>query len=124
VSIQNYSIRLRLRALYDLNRESVRLAELVGDSIALDWKDKIKDALASLATFPQKYAVAQEDGLREREVRVMLFRRTSNGPAWRIFYTIEKPPLGLDGFVVHVRHIRHAASPLTKFDQDDLLTDA
>jgi plasmid stabilization system protein ParE len=117
-----YSVRLTERAIRDFQMEVVRLSEISGDTIALDWDAKMKQAITSLSTFPRIHALAPEEEILESGVRAMLFRRTSSGPAWRVFYTIEEPPLGLDGFVVRVRHIRHGASPLTAFDAGDLLT--
>jgi hypothetical protein len=121
--MQSYALRYRPRFLRDLDIESTRLAEISGDVIALDWQDKLSDALIILSALPRAHPLAPEAKLARHGVRVMLFRRTSSGPAWRVFYTIEEPPTGLDGFVVRVRHIRHGASPLTTFDTGDLLTD-
>jgi plasmid stabilization system protein ParE len=123
VSIQTYAIRYRPRALRDFDIESIRLAEISGDEIAVEWFLKIRDSINKLSTFPHGNALTPEAKLAKHGVRVLLFRRTPSGPAWRVFYTIEEPPSGLDGFVVRVRHIRHGASPLTAFDAGDLLTD-
>jgi plasmid stabilization system protein ParE len=122
--MQFYALRYRPRVLRDIDIETTRLAELAGDAIALDWQDKLAQQMATLSTFPQKFAVVDVDGLREKGIRMMLFRRTANGPAWNVYYTIEEPPLGKDGFVVRIKHIRHAASPLTEFDKGELLSDA
>jgi plasmid stabilization system protein ParE len=119
---QTYAVRFRPRALRDLDIESVRLAEIEGDVIALNWIDKIQEAVVSLATWLRRFALAPEEELIERRVRVMLFRRTPGGPAWRVFYTVEDADE--DGFVVCVRHIRHGASPLTEHDLQELLTNA
>jgi plasmid stabilization system protein ParE len=118
-----YSVRLTERAIREFQIEVVRLSEIAGDTIALDWDTKMKQAITSLSTFPRIHALAREEEVLEQGVRVLLFRRTPSGPAWRVFYTIEEPPIGLDGFVVRVRHIRHGASPLTAFDAKDLLVD-
>jgi plasmid stabilization system protein ParE len=120
--LQQYTVRLRPRAVRDLDAEAVRLAELEGDTIALDWLAKLKTALGTLTTWPRRFPLAPEEELLERSVRVMLFRRTPSGPAWRVFFTIEDA--GNDGFVVRIRHIRHGASPLSTYDAGELLTDA
>jgi len=119
---QPYALRYRPRAIRDIDAESVRLAEVEGDEISLDWLRKLRAAIGSLSTWPRRFALASEENLIERRVRVMLFRRTPGGPAWRVFYTVEDA--SEDGFVVHIRHIRHAASPLTEQDAGELLTDA
>ena len=126
---RTYALRYRPRARRDIDIESVRLAELEGDEIALDWVDKLQEEIGSLSVWPRRFALAPEEDLLERRVRVMLFRRsvgasrrTSGGPAWRVFYTVEDADE--DGFVVRVRHIRHGASPLTEHDLQELLTDA
>ena len=119
---QAYAVRFRPRALRDLDIESVRLAEIEGDEVALNWVDKIQEAIVSLATWPRRFALAPEEELIERRVRVMLFRRTPGASAWRVFYTVEDADE--DGFVVRVRHIRHGASPLTEHDLQEMLTDA
>nr|WP_309686468.1 type II toxin-antitoxin system RelE/ParE family toxin [Armatimonas sp.] len=121
-SDRTYALRYRPRARRDIDIESVRLAELEGDEIALNWLEKLEEAVVSLSTWPRRFALAPEEELIERRVRVMLFRRTPGGPAWRVFFTVEDE--GEDGFVVRVRHIRHGASPLTEHDMQELLTDA
>ncbi len=121
-SDRTYALRYRPRALRDIDIESVRLAELEGDEIALNWLEKLEEAVVSLSTWPRRFALAPEEELIERRVRVMLFRRTPGGPAWRVFFTVEDADE--DGFVVRVRHIRHGASPLTEHDMQELLTDA
>ncbi|WP_395089420.1 type II toxin-antitoxin system RelE/ParE family toxin [Armatimonas sp.] len=119
---RSYALRYRPRATRDIDIESVRLAEIQGDEIALDWLEKIQEAIGSLSVWPRRFAIAPEENLIERRVRVMLFRRTPGGPAWRVFYTVEDE--GEDGFVVRIRHIRHGASPLSEHDLQELLTDA
>ena len=119
---RTYALRYRPRARRDIDIESVRLAELEGDEIALDWVDKLQEAIGSLSVWPRRFALAPEEELIERRVRVMLFRRTPGGPTWRVFYTVEDADE--DGFVVRVRHIRHGASPLTEHDTQELLSDA
>jgi plasmid stabilization system protein ParE len=122
--MQFYALRYRPRVLRDIDIETARLARLSGDNVALDWQDKLGERIATLSTFPQKFAVVDVDGLREKGIRSMLFRRTPSGPAWHVYYSIEEPPASVDGFVVRVKHIRHAASPLTDFDKGELLADA
>jgi plasmid stabilization system protein ParE len=121
--MQFYALRYRPRVLRDIDIETIRLAELSGDTVALDWQDKLAQQMATLSTFPQKFAVVDVDGLREKGIRMMLFRRTPSGPAWNVYYIIEEPPASKDGFVVRIKHIRHAASPLTEFDKGELLSD-
>ena len=119
---RSYALRYRPRARRDIDIESVRLSETEGDAIALDWLEKLEEAVGSLAVWPRRFALAPEENLIERRVRVMLFRRIPGGPAWRVFYTVEDADE--DGFVVRVRHIRHGASPLNEHDLQELLTDA
>lgn len=117
-----YALRLRPQARRDIDTELVRVAELAGDEIGLDWLTKLEETLATLATMPRRFPLASESTLFDRQVRQMLFRRTPSGPAWRVLFTVEEDTL--DGRVVQVRHIRHAASPLTEQDAGELLTDA
>lgn len=119
--IARYAIRLHPRAQRDMDAEGVRLAELQGDSWALDWLAELGAAMGQLATMPRRFALAPEAEMVERLVRVMLFRRSPRGAAWRVFFTVEEDTL--DGRVVRVRHIRHAASPLTEQDAGEMLAD-
>jgi hypothetical protein len=116
-----YTVRLRIRASNDLNIESVSLAEIAGEEIFFDWKTKMQTALGSLATWPRRFPIAPEanfletqDNIQGASIRVMLFRRTTNGPAWHVFYKVEDN--SPDGPMVWILHIRHASSPLTEGD--------
>lgn len=46
-SERTYAVRYRPRARRDIDIESVRQAELEGDEIALDWLDRLEEAIGS-----------------------------------------------------------------------------
>lgn len=104
--IIRYVIRLRERARRDIEAEMVRLSELTSDSVALDWMNKLLDQIATLNQMPQRCPIAREAEHVQREVRQMIYRRASGGPAWRILFTVEE---GDDGPTVLIRHVRHGA---------------
>ena len=118
--IVRYAVRVHPRAQRDMDAEGVRLAEIQGDQVALDWLLELGTAIGKLATMPRRFALAPEEELVEHSVRVLLFRRSTRGAAWRVFFTVEEDTP--DGRVVRVRHIRHASSPLTDQDTGELLT--
>ena len=93
-AIPKYALRFRPRAVRDLDIESVRLAEIAGDAVALDWLARIREEITTLATMPRRFPLAPEEDLIERSVRVILFRRTPGGPAWRVVLHRRREPGG------------------------------
>lgn len=65
---------------------------------AIEWFLGLDEAFASLAQFPERCAVAPENGRFPYEVRQLLYGR--NPDAYRILFTIS-------GETVYVLHIRH-----------------
>ena len=113
-----YRIRLRERARRDIEAELVRLSEIAGDRVALDWMNKLLDQVATLSQMPQRCPLAPEGEHFQQEIRQMLYRRAPGGPAWRILFTFEDAD---DGPTVLIRHIRHGARvSLTKHDAQEL----
>ena len=72
--LQRYTVRLRPRAVRDLDTESVRLAELEGDTIALDWLAKLKTAIGPLITWPRRFPLAEDAGIDGFVVRIRHIR--------------------------------------------------
>jgi plasmid stabilization system protein ParE len=73
------------------------LAQHAGET-GIRWFLALEDAIASLATFPERCALAAETAHFPFEVRQLLYGRKTHG--YRILFTI-------DGDVVNVLHIRH-----------------
>ncbi len=105
-----YAVRLagsvgrRLVAEYALQEEQS------GPEAADRWRDRMLEAIESLATLPGRGAIARENPLfPNATVRQRLFAR------WRLLYTVHEADED-DPPIVWVRHIRHGAEePLKKW---------
>lgn len=72
-----------------------------GAAAANAWERGLLSALASLATFPWRCAVAAEDLLFPQDtLRLLLYPLRRGGPAWRILFTVREG--GDDAPVVYV----------------------
>jgi len=80
-----------------------------GEETAEEWQAGIRREIAKLSQFPARLPIAPEDKLFQETVRVLLYRRTARGPAYRIFFILreteqEAPTVG----IIHVRHAARA----------------
>lgn len=108
-----YAIRFRRYAQADAQEALVRLAELTDAAYAVAWYAGLQNAVATLATFPKRWPVADKNRFFRDEVRVMPYRYTPSGAAYQIFYTIAESEE--DTPYVFVLHLRHAArKPMTR----------
>ena len=82
----SFALRLHERAFRDINAAHARFAELVSSAIADEWRDGLRDAIASLATNPHRCPLAPERF--RREVRQLVYRRHGSRTAYRILFTI------------------------------------
>jgi plasmid stabilization system protein ParE len=118
-----YTVRPSARAADQIEAEHSRLEGTAGASIADAWEDALMDAIASLATYPERCAIANENKLFQcispgDTLRVLLFRRTRTGPAWRILFSAHETDEN-DPLTVRVHHIRHGAqAPMTEWPAD------
>jgi len=106
-----YAVRLSEPAAAQAEAAFERLIETVSLDAAEDWQEGLRAAWASLATLPQRCAVAPENPLFQAKhpglpLRVLLYRRGRS--AWRLLFTAhaatdDEPPL------VRVHQIRHGA---------------
>ena len=110
----SYALRLHERAFRDINCAFVRLADVVSETAARNWREGLTDAMAGLATFPRRNPLATERF--RREVRQLLYQRTGSQIAYRILFTIigdqgqsPDPPTAI---ILQMRHA--SARPLTK----------
>ncbi len=110
---KTYAIRYRRRAQTEAEELLVSLAERTDLDQAISWHLGLQNALATLATFPKRLPIADESRFFQNEVRVLLYRQTSKGTAYRIFYTIVESEE--DAPYVYILHIRHGArKPITR----------
>lgn len=79
-----YAIRYRRRAQTDAQEAVVRLAELTDSDHAAAWYSALQDALATLATFPERAPIADERRFFRDDVRVLLYRHTPGSATYRI----------------------------------------
>ncbi len=113
-----YAIRFAGDVPMEIQQEYERLAEISGTEIADDWQDKLMAAVRSLATYPERCALAAEDEHFQHihpglSLRILIYRRTRSGPAWRILMTVHEAN-ALDPPIVYIRHIWHGArAPIT-----------
>ena len=110
-----YAVRISVQAEQDVVEAMLRLAELTQEpAAARNWKDGLYQQLATLATHPRRLPIATQETRRfGRETRQMLYRRTRDSAAYRIFFSIAEDVV--DGPTVRIIHVRHASRrPLTR----------
>jgi plasmid stabilization system protein ParE len=110
----SFALRLHERAFRDINAAHARFAALVSPEIADEWRDGLREAIASLAAKPRRCPLAPERF--RREVRQLLYRRPGSRTAYRILFTLSgQEPDSPDAPTVTVLHVRHAsARPISR----------
>ena len=112
--IEIYALRLKERAVRDMDSAYIRFAELVSPEVADQWRDGLQNAIAGLAYNPRRHSLAPENF--QREVRQIVYRRSGSKVAYRILFTITGELEGSqDAPTVTILHVRHASSrPMTR----------
>ena len=119
-----YAVRLTSTARYEIDQEKVRLTELSDLAVAQEWQIGVMAAIRGLATYPERCVVASENDLFQRvsqgdTLRLFLYRRRRNGPAWRILFSVHETDEN-DPPTVRIHRVRHAAqAPMTKWPTED-----
>ena len=94
------------------------LEQKIGLDTAEDWRAGLQEAKASLATLPERFAVADENQIYQKKypgppLRVSLYRRGRT--AWRLLLTVHEATAD-DPAHVMLHQLRHGAQkPLTKW---------
>ena len=113
-----YYVIIHPSALDDLEPAFRWIEKHASGNTALRWFDGFVQALESLETFPDRWALAPENPHFQREIRQLLYGRRSG--VYRALFAIE-------GRKVHVLHIRHAAQeelrPEDLVSNDPMLND-
>ncbi len=109
----SFAIRILPHAERDIEAHLVRLADREGAEIGRAWYEGLREAVALLSQNPRRHAVISENQRFRREVRQFLYRRTPQGTAWRVLFTVQVDTE--DGPTVSILHVRHAAQrPITR----------
>lgn len=98
------------------------LLENTNADIASDWLVGLQEAKASLATLPQRCAVAEENRLYQKKHPGSLLhalRYTHGRNTWRLLFTIHEA-VGGDPASVKLHQLRHGAQkPFTKWPDEN-----
>ena len=71
-----HAIRFRRHAQADAQEALIRLAELTNNVYAAAWYSGLQNAVATLATLPKRWPIADKNQFFRDEVRVMPYRYT------------------------------------------------
>ena len=108
-----WAIRLSKRADNEITAARQRFTRTAGEEIAEEWQDGLKSEIAKLSQFPARLPVAPEDKLFKETIYVLLYRRTTRGPAYRVFFFLREAQEEVP--TVAIVHVRHAAQkPMTR----------
>ena len=102
-----WALRLTSRAKADSAAALDYFTQKEGIEIARAWKKGFDTEIAKLAQIPTRWPLAEEDKLFRENVRRMLYRRSSGGPAYRVLFVLREHPD--DAPAVTIIHVRHAA---------------
>lgn len=113
-------VRVSEEARRQIDAELVRIYDAAGEAAAIAWRDGMEEAIAGLATLPERCPAAPEDALYQRgTLRQFLYRRRRGGPAWRILFSV-RPADESDAPTVRVHQVRHGAqAPMTAWPPDE-----
>ncbi len=114
-----YAVRLAVSAGREIAEEHGRLTSQISPKTANDWRSGLLDSVRTLATLPERCAVAPEDNLFQGDTIRQLLRRHKSGPTWRILFVVHEADEN-DPALVKVHHIRHGAqAPMTEWPEED-----
>ncbi len=118
-----WAIRLTARAHADIEAAWQHFADTADQEHADLWREGLESALATLAIFPSRLPVAPEHDFFPEIVRVLLYRRTRSGPAYRALFVLRDSIE--DGPIVGVLRVRHAsATPMTEDEAREIAAEA
>ena len=101
-----FRVRTTTKAKRDLDDILKRLLSQEAGETGLRWFQGLREAVATLADFPQRCALAPENAVFPFEVRHLLYGRKPH--VYRVIFTVE-------GNTVSVLHIRHGRrQPIAK----------
>lgn len=92
---QRFTVRVSRRAINDLKNVYAWIAD-DSRSAADAWLESTQGQIASLATFPERCGPAREAGVLPGPIRQLIVG------SYRVLFVVE-------GSIVHVLHVRHAA---------------
>lgn len=108
-----WSIRLSKRADSEITAARQHFTRTAGEDVAEEWQEGLKNEIAKLAQYPARLPVASEDKFFTETIRVLLYRRTTRGPAYHVFFFLKETDQ--DAPMVVIVHVRHAArKPMTR----------
>jgi plasmid stabilization system protein ParE len=111
----SYVIRILPHAERDIEAHLVYIADMVGAEVGRAWYDGLRDAIALLSQNPRRHSVISENQRFRREVRQFLYRRTTQGAAWRVLFTVQEE--AEDAPTVSILHVRYATQkPITRIE--------
>ena len=119
-----YAVRPSGHAADQIEAEHQRLQQRSGLDTADAWEDALMDAIASLATLPERCRVAPENDLFQRvrpgqTLRVLLDKQTRSSAAWRILFSISSPN-GSDPPTVEVLRVLHGSqAPMDRWIMEE-----
>ncbi len=110
---QVWALRLTARACADIAAARAFVLETAGRKIADEWEQGLEDAIMSLATLPERNAIAPESAMfPPPPLRDIVYRRRPRGPGHRILYRLYNDPN--EAPTVRIVAVWHGArAPLT-----------
>ena len=110
---KRYALRFIPDAVQDIEAAFHHQADTAGFDLAQEWRGRLAEEIASLATNPTRFPLAPEHRLFRREVRHLVWRRTVSSVAYRIIFWIEQNED--DAPAVVILQIRHgSAKPISR----------
>ncbi len=107
-----WAIRYTQWAIRDISAAWMHFAGSADAEAADAWEEGLKAEIAKLAQFPQRFS-AEDNDIFSVPVRKMTYRRTQNGPAYYVCFTLRLNPN--DALTLLIMHLRHAAQkPMTR----------
>ena len=108
-----YAVRPSCLAADQIEAEHQRLQQRSGFDAADVWEDAVMDAIASLATLPERCPAAPENDLFQRvkpgqTLRALIHKQTRGSTAWRILFRILSPNIS-DPPTVRVLRVLHGS---------------
>lgn len=119
-----YAVRPSDKVADQIEAEHQRLTSVFGADAADRWEDSLADAIASLATLPNRCPAAEETAVFARvrpgqTLQVLIHKQTAKSAAWRILFSVYEASEN-DAPTVRIQHIRHSAqAPMTEWPADE-----
>ena len=117
--VKRYALRFIEDAVQDIEEAIHHLADTAGFDLAQEWRGRLAEEIASLATNPTRFPLAPEQRYFRREVRHLVWRRTVSSVAYRIIFWIEEGEDDAPG--VLILQIRHgSAKPISRKEAKEI----